>query len=950
MKKIPTKLSSIFFTLLGLIFGILVFSTSTPVFAVPDNTNNNVPEATTDADNVNENTTENSNDTTSENNNTENSENCYTQVKEMSWIVCPATKVVAGAIDSIYGLISDFLVVKPISTDSTSPIYIVWEYARNITNIIFIIFILIIIYSQVTGFGINNYGIKKTLPRIIIAAILVNLSYLICSVAVDFSNIIGSSLVSFFQNIADTAISGQAEGSADLTSISWSEITTTILSGGVITFVATTITATFAGGFKALLWILIPVVLSGVIAVAVGLIMVSLRQALVIILVMISPLAFVAYLLPNTNGLFKKWKDLFETMLVFYPIFSTLFGASYLAGWVIIGSAENFIWVIIGMAVQVIPLILAVPLMKTSGTFLDRAGNILSNYGNKFKSNTDGYFNQRKALARAEHTARAAKKPLSVKDAFTQKRLPSLSGYITYSSAKRKSMEQKLAEDTQNMVNQRLDARSMNKRVIGFDKKTGKAIYSKQPLKSNRYMEVNYANRVHSSNARNVKQESENVMSTMGTFLKENGIDNQKLSTLAAQQADNYLESETLQRAAHRNDLSDKRFYFQTIQKAAERNENGELKNPEAYQRFIEAGAGADFFIDENLKGAKRAEALKIRRDATTSVVADAYEMIENERKINTAKYTTYLDKQVSKEVDKIYDEMLVNKNIDGIVAAQNITAKRGDYDKIAKKLSEYMDKEGYVELNTDFANTLALNLLSMKNASPDLGRLGKHINVETWRYTNGDRDSSYVTMKEFFTGRDSEGAKTKFNAQVLLQGTSLKEIDRTFYSGLSSNIDRYFTPANYGSISEATEARELLFRNMIPSLISAVGTFSSGSEQIINTMNFITGAKYDSKTDKWSVDTSKLSPEQLQEFSNRTNKYLNALTTENVIGMKTDTFNAVISQLTHKHFGDRDAAIEEFRQIFSDKGILKDLDEIKVQNPSAISGMRSGVRKALGV
>ena len=65
---------------------------------------------------------------------------------------------------------------------------------------------------------------------------------------------------------------------------------------------------------------------------------------------------------------------------------------------------------------------------------------------------------------------------------------------------------------------------------------------------------------------------------------------------------------------------------------------------------------------------------------------------------------------------------------------------------------------------------------------------------------------------------------------------------------------------------------------------------------------------------------------------------------------MKTDAFNAVIAQLQHQHGGDKAAAIAEFRQILADKGIVADLEQIKRKNLSAISGMRPGIRRALGV
>ena len=51
-----------------------------------------------------------------------------------------------------------------------------WVTFRDIANVFFVIMIAIIIFSQVTGAGISSYGIKKMLPKIIIYAILVNIS------------------------------------------------------------------------------------------------------------------------------------------------------------------------------------------------------------------------------------------------------------------------------------------------------------------------------------------------------------------------------------------------------------------------------------------------------------------------------------------------------------------------------------------------------------------------------------------------------------------------------------------------------------------------------------------------------------------------------------------------------------------------------------------------------
>lgn len=296
---------------------------------------------------------------------TEEVNTCQDQVGSIAWIVCPTTGVIATAVDAIYGVINDLLVVNPLSMENSSPIYLVWQYARNITNIVFIIFLLIVIYSQVTGFGIGNYGVKRILPRLIIAVLLVNLSFIICSLAVDLSNIIGASLREFFESIQTTIIA--AGGASEDAYVSLSDLLAVLLGGGTIAGIAI---AAAAGGIGSLFWMLVPVLVGAIVAVVTGLLTIAARQALVALLIMISPLAFVSYLLPNTEKWFEKWKDLLFRMLIFYPMFSFLFGASQLAGWALIASASSGFGIILGIAVQILPLFFSWSLMKMSGTIL----------------------------------------------------------------------------------------------------------------------------------------------------------------------------------------------------------------------------------------------------------------------------------------------------------------------------------------------------------------------------------------------------------------------------------------------------------------------------------------------------------------------------------------------------------------------------------------------------
>lgn len=293
------------------------------------------------------------------------SNTCSDQAGSLSWIVCPATELLGNIIDGVYNIITDFLVVKPITTDTSSPIYIIWQYTRSLTNIIFIIFLLIVIISQITGLGISNYGVKRALPRLIIAVVLVNLSYLVCSLAVDASNIIGSSLTGFLGNI-QTDIMEATQGTSVI-DVSIASVITAILTGTTIAGLA----ISFIGGTGYGFFMILFFVIGGVISVASGLITLAARQALIALLVMIAPLAFVAYLLPNTEKWFSQWKNLFIKMLIFYPMFSLLYGASKLVGWTIIITASEPFGVVLGLAVQVFPLFFSWSLMKMSGTILN---------------------------------------------------------------------------------------------------------------------------------------------------------------------------------------------------------------------------------------------------------------------------------------------------------------------------------------------------------------------------------------------------------------------------------------------------------------------------------------------------------------------------------------------------------------------------------------------------
>lgn len=240
----------------------------------------------------------------------------------LGWLICPVMTFVANINDAAYGAISGFLDIKPaiLSSGDNSGAKQGWDFFRNIANAIFAVIFLWIIFSQISNVGVSNYGIKKILPRLIIGALLVNLSYYLCQIFVDLSNILGHTL-------KDALESGAGEIGTTSEAAGWgSVIAATIVGvGGVAAFAA--------------LAIGIPTLVAGFLAIMTVFIILVVRQAGIILLISMSPIAFAAWLLPNTEDLFKKWMKMFRGLLLVFPIISLLYGAGKLAGAVLAASA-----------------------------------------------------------------------------------------------------------------------------------------------------------------------------------------------------------------------------------------------------------------------------------------------------------------------------------------------------------------------------------------------------------------------------------------------------------------------------------------------------------------------------------------------------------------------------------------------------------------------------------
>lgn len=302
---------------------------------------------------------------------------CSGDLGSLGWLICPSMSLGGKLADAGYSSVSMFLDISPDIFNDNPELggaKQAWNFFRDIANVVFVLLFLWVIFSQISNVGVSNYGIKKILPKLILGAILINLSFYICQLAVDLSNILGY------------ALKGVLEG-ASLRA----ETSDTGLGGGFVAVLTGALGLVGAPLF-AFLTVSIPMLIWTLLSIAAALLILVFRQAAVILLIAISPIAFAAWLLPNTESLFKKWVSAFKGLLVVFPVVSLMYGSGKLAG-AVLSNSSGGIMQFVAMCAPIVPLIATPFVIKSSLNSLGSLGAKLSNNGlmnfpsNKLKDN-----------------------------------------------------------------------------------------------------------------------------------------------------------------------------------------------------------------------------------------------------------------------------------------------------------------------------------------------------------------------------------------------------------------------------------------------------------------------------------------------------------------------------------------------------------------------------------
>lgn len=336
---------------------------------------------------------------------------CDGSSNPLTWIICPVINdLLVPAIEATDNLITSQMTVDTQSIfcgpgssndDSCKAYYTAWASFRNISLGLLAIVGLIVVIAQALGMEIvDAYTIRKMLPRILIAAIGITLSWTLMSFAVTLSNDLGfgirNLIVAPFHSLSSNINIDFAD----------SPILNTIIGGGVAA--AAIPIWTVSGG----LGVLISYIATAGLAVLIAVIVLILREVAIIMMVLLAPIALIAYVMPNTQRVFRLWWESFVRALLMFPMIAAfiatgrVFAAISLNGTNSGGDIGTAFHGIIGFIAYFAPYFMIPLTFRLSGGVMNGIGSAIAQRGQGVQGLLSGYRgNQRKervARARAE--------------------------------------------------------------------------------------------------------------------------------------------------------------------------------------------------------------------------------------------------------------------------------------------------------------------------------------------------------------------------------------------------------------------------------------------------------------------------------------------------------------------------------------------------------------------
>ncbi len=238
---------------------------------------------------------------------------------------------------------------------------------------------------------LDAYAIKKMLPRLIIAVIAIQLSIYLCQFMIDFTNVAGQGIRGLFAVVPGVSTNGSspadiARAIVDALNIDGIDAGSIAGIGGALSVLLGGIAAValFPALALALALMILPMIFSVLITLVI-------RQVIIIALVIVSPIAMLLWVLPNTEKYAKQWFSVLLRILLMFPIINALYVVSAIVSVSVVtqvgsgssGTFEEIILAVIALGCLVAPLV-AIPFtFRFAGSLINGISSAVTNAGKK---------------------------------------------------------------------------------------------------------------------------------------------------------------------------------------------------------------------------------------------------------------------------------------------------------------------------------------------------------------------------------------------------------------------------------------------------------------------------------------------------------------------------------------------------------------------------------------
>ncbi|HVX24087.1 MAG TPA: hypothetical protein VG992_01960, partial [Candidatus Saccharimonadales bacterium] len=284
----------------------------------------------------------------------------------LSWILCPVIKLAQDAANQVDDFItnalnidvSDIFANNETSGTPQNAYYTAWNSFRIISLALLVIGGLVMVISQALGYEIfDAYTVRRVLPRLLVAVMGIALAWPMLKYFIKFFDVVGFDIRNLiYAPFVPIAQSGHISIGTSL--FTWGAV----IAGGIFV------------GFAGLTYIL-----TALLAIFVGFLILVIRRVAIIMLVILSPIAIASYILPNTQRIWKLWRDNFLGLMVMFPIISAFIAAGHVFAAVSLshtgGAGASTVQQMIGIAAYFVPyFLLPVTFRMASGAIGNIAG------------------------------------------------------------------------------------------------------------------------------------------------------------------------------------------------------------------------------------------------------------------------------------------------------------------------------------------------------------------------------------------------------------------------------------------------------------------------------------------------------------------------------------------------------------------------------------------------